>query len=267
MSLFYHPYPQLSALTDEPILVEINARLVPIIINALERYKYKQFWASEGDYIIGVNQLCIAQEALLTGVTGITEAIDRVYRLLDTSINGRAYAAPTSDPADITPAIPLVPENALGELPGLRRQLEEARGMLPGGFLGFGARPPTLADVVLAIRQGSEEEGENLLDRLDLLGDAGDVAGIFNVVRGTVLQGLEAGAQGGILATLVVSTMSQAALGALLENQIIALNEKVDRVIEQLGVPAAPAPANTIGGELGAMRELLSPEPYTGVED
>jgi hypothetical protein len=242
-------------------LVPIDGALVPLVAGALRKFLESAVWETREDYELGYN----AVGELLANMTNncateLIESSNRLYRLLDTALNGQIYTAPTSDPADITPAIPLVPSDEIGELPGLRRQLLDLQGELPAGFLGLFPRPATLADLVAALRQGSEEEGQNLLDRLDLLGDVGDAAGIFNVVRGSVTDALEVGAEGGVLATLVVSTAGQAAMGAIIETRLITLAEKLDRLIEQMGVPATPLPSATIAGELGQVRELLTPE-------
>lgn len=259
MSLFYYPYPNLSATTDEPILVELNARLVPIIISALERYKYKQFWATEGDYIIGVGQICIAQEALLTGTQAITEAVDRVYRLIDTIHNGTPYTAPTSEPADITPAIPLAPPSDVGELPGLRRQLLDMQGMTPGGWFGIGARPATLADIAEALRAGTGEDVERIDTVLETLQAASSGANIFGALRGFITDTAALGAEGATLAAIIAAAAAQAAMAGLQAAQLDAMNTALAEISAKLAAIVPAAPEDTISGELASIRDNLTP--------
>lgn len=144
MSLFYYPYPSVAPLTDEPILVEINARIVPLIISAVERYKYPQFWQTELDFISGVQQLEALQEAILTGTTQIVEAIDRLYRLVDTSYNGTQYTA-TANPADpdgpplVSPAIPGAPPWTTNQANAMRAHLGRSTWLLENLISGLAA--------------------------------------------------------------------------------------------------------------------------------
>jgi hypothetical protein len=144
--------------TNEPILVEMNARMVPIVLRALNRYKYRKSWASDADYETGLQQINTLQEAILTGVPEIVTSIDRLYRLVDSIHNGTAYtvttpATPTA-PAVVSPTIPDAPAAPDGITAGLRRQLLDSQGVLPSGWpFGLGDHPATLADVASSLKQ------------------------------------------------------------------------------------------------------------------
>lgn len=115
--------PQIAPTTEEPILVEINARMVPLMLRALNRYKYPSAWVDEVNYQNGLQQVNRLQEALLTGTTQIVEAVDRLYRLMDEALNGTTYANAELDPEappNIIPAIPAVPDDPLPNAGSLR---------------------------------------------------------------------------------------------------------------------------------------------------
>jgi hypothetical protein len=240
------------------VLVELPASVVPWAILGLEPFKLRHVWSSDADFAAGYNAICDFQIRLLQDMSeAIVSAIDRVYMAVRQLSVGEVF---TAGIGDTPPALPVVPPGLPDEtITGLLGQLYELRGLTPGGWFGIGAEPVTLSDVVKALRQGSEAEATSLLDRLDLLGDAGDISGIFNTVRNTITDGLEVGAEGGVLATLVVSTMAQTATAGLLAAQIDTLLAKLDRVIEQVGVPVAPAPDATLAGELATIRDNLTP--------
>jgi hypothetical protein len=153
-----------------------------------------------------------------------------------------------------------VPPNEVGELPGLRRQLLDMQGMTPGGWLGIGARPATLADIAAALRAGSGDEIERIDSVLEVLQAASSGANIFNAVREFLADGAQISAEGLMLATTIAGLMANAAFMGLQGGQLDTLIAKLDRLVEQLGVPATPAPTATIAGELGQVRELLTPE-------
>lgn len=238
MSLFYYPYPGIAAPTEEYILVEINARLVPVIISALERYKYPQFWLTDADYQAGVQQLCELQESLLTGATNVTEAIDRVYRLLDSALNGAAYVA-EPDPQDPTrsivyPALPAAPANLVGIAPGLRRQLLDLQGVINAGWFGIGGEPATLADIVNALRIGSANDTQRITDAIDqiagdsLLAQTSQAANIFSTVKGLITDVAGATAEGALLGTLIAGQLATSGMLGVLSSQLDRLTASLD---------------------------------------
>lgn len=238
MSIFYYPYPGTAPATDEHIIVEINARIVPLIISSLERYKYRQFWATEADYQNGVQELCVTQEALLTGATNIVEAIDRLYRLMDTSLNGAQYIEGAPDPVTgdpvITPEIPAAPANEVGITPGLRRQLLDMQGVINAGWFGIGGQPATLADLVNALRVGSEEDTTRITDAIDaiagdsLLAQGSQAANIFSTVKGLFTDVVGGIGEGAVLGTLIASSIATSGMLGVLAGQLDRLTASLD---------------------------------------
>jgi hypothetical protein len=245
---------------DEETAV-IPARYIPQIVYAIEQQKDIADWTTENEWLKGYTDLCNVQWSMLMGgLQDLIESNNRIYRLIDTAYNGVIYSASGDTPPIVTPPIPAAPADGIGELPGLRRQLLDSQGILPGGWFGVGAEPATTADLVMALRAGSDADIERVTSVLDVLVGAGSTASVFNAVRGLLTDTAQLGAEGGILAVLVASTMSQAALMGLQAGQLDTLATKLDRLIEQLGVAAAPAPEDTIAGELASTRDLLMPE-------
>lgn len=260
----YFQAPMMGPAIENTLLIEFPAEYVPHTLSALESRKNRVLWISDEDYTQGFQAIHKAQWSLLMdALPALLERHDRMYRLVDSIFNGTIYVVQTpsteTTPAIVMPAIPDAPPAELGELPGLRRQLFDMQGQIPGGWLGFGARPATIADLLLALRAGTEGDIERVNTALDTLVGAGSSATIFNTVRGLLSDTAELAAEGGILAVLVASTMAQAAMMGLQGQQLDTLNTALARVIEQLGVPVAPAPGETIAGELGQVREYLTP--------
>lgn len=246
---------------EECIIIAFDKSLLPMIAGALRPFEKRYSWVSEEDYELGYNAFAQVQADMANNcLNELIESNNRLYRLLDTALNGTVYSATGDSPPVVTPAIPAAPPAEIGAAPGLRRQLEDARGILPGGFLGIGARPPTQADVVMALRAGSEGDIERVNTALDTLIGASSGATIFNTVRDLLTDTAELAGEGGILAVLIASTMSNAAMMGLQGAQLDTLIAALNRLIEQMGVPAAPAPEETLAGELGAIRDLLEPE-------
>jgi len=159
---------------DAPILVEINARMIPLVLRALDRYKSPKSWVSDNDFQSGVQQINILQEALLAGVQTIVDSVDRLYRLLDTSLNGTAYSAtpatspPPAAPADptrptFTPALPVVPpatSPAVMPMFALRARFERVVNLLDNLATGqqFPAVPAFLSSDALQNNVGLREK-------------------------------------------------------------------------------------------------------------
>lgn len=95
------------------VLVEVDAAMLPLVLSAVAKYHSRAWWASQSDYAEGYPRLLQLQRALLTPMTEpIVTAIDRLYRLLDSALNGTEYAVAPESPPDepvVTPAIPAAP--------------------------------------------------------------------------------------------------------------------------------------------------------------
>jgi len=64
-------------------IAEINARIVPIALTALETRKYRSFWLTDADYERGYNEITLLQRALLMG------GIERIVREMRAMRNGQ----------------------------------------------------------------------------------------------------------------------------------------------------------------------------------
>lgn len=156
MSALYAPYPNTAPDTSEPILVEIDARMVPVLISATERYKSRSFWNTDADWQYGVLALNRVQEAILTGTQTLVDAVDRLYRLMDTALNGAAYTS-SPNPADparpiVSPEIPAAPAMDAPTAPAaLRAQLRRLHQLAENAATGaqFGQNSAMLGTVGL----------------------------------------------------------------------------------------------------------------------
>ena len=64
-------------------IAEINARIVPIALTALETRKARSFWESDADYAVGYNEITLLQRALLMG------GVERIVREIRALRNGQ----------------------------------------------------------------------------------------------------------------------------------------------------------------------------------
>lgn len=254
------------------LLIEFPAEYVPHTLSALESRKNRVLWIDNEAFSQGLQGVNRAQWSLLMdGLPALIEGQNRIYRLLDTIHNGTVYSVQTpstpTSPAVVEPAIPDAPPADVGELPGLRRQLLEMQGETPGGWLGFGGRPATIADLLLALRAGTEQDIERVNTALDTIVGAGSGATIFNTVRSLLTDTAELGAEGGILAVLIASTMAQAAMAGLQGAQLDALNTQLQAINTALQALRPAGSEATIVGAVEEVRDLLTPEPYSPIGD
>ncbi len=104
------------------MLVCVPLGLVPILCGTLHTLELREAWATDADWVQGYTWITTLQAELMSGcVDRIVESNDRIYRLLDTALNGTAYTAtpaespvpdPVPDPTKpiILPALPDVPD-------------------------------------------------------------------------------------------------------------------------------------------------------------
>lgn len=274
----------------------IDAALVPLISGALAKFQERGVWASAEDYEAGYNAFAELQAAM-SGNTlrELITAVNQVYRLLDTSLNGTQY---TADGDLVEPAIPAVPPastnaaNALrahvGRLHQLaenaatgaayaadsgidgaaaldyagswRARLEAVQGEINDGWFGIGGQPARLADLVNALRIGSEGDTTRITDAIDniagdsLLAEGSQAANIFGVVKGLFTDVAGGVGEGAILGTLIASSLANAGMAGVLAGQL-------DRLVAALDggglVATTPAPAGSVIGELTVIKEQL----------
>ncbi len=262
-------YPPLPLVPEPSYLVCVPRRLIPLLCGTLATLEARDAWASDSDWQQGYTWIVALQAELMSGcVDRIVESQDRIYRLLDSALNGTAYSAvPASAPLPatapdptkptISPAIPDVPVNSLGIAPGLRKQLLDAQGTLPAGWFGWGEAPATTADLVRALRNDSQQQIDRVKTSFNALQTLAQGATVFDVVGGFLSDGAEITAEGGILATLIVSTMAQAAMLGTMAGQI-------DRLIASLDGGGLTGPADNV---LLALRGTLEASETRNVID
>jgi len=297
MSLFYYPYPATAPIVSVPILVEINANMVPIVINALERYKYRQFWASDADYERGYYELCNLEVAIMASTSDITTAIDRLYRLLDTSLNGVVYDLVSEETGVVAPAIPPVPsafqpvepaslrsqvarlhqlsENLVtgSELVGefamtgasnldwfgsLQGRIRDLQGEINQGWFGIGGQPATVADLVRTLRVGSDEDRARITDAIDAIADGTDTVNLGEAAA--VFNTIK-----GLFTDVAEVTGEGAILGTLIASSVAtsamlgSLAAKIDGLNTAITALAAILPAvDEVEPRLTEIRDLLA---------
>lgn len=111
-------------------LVAINTSLLPLVVGALAHFEKRHVWHSDEEYEQGYNAFAELQ-ACMTQLC-IRELIDsnnRIYRLLDSSLNGVVYSASgtgtTIDPYLYEPPMPVVPATLPGLEPSLKFSSEK----------------------------------------------------------------------------------------------------------------------------------------------
>jgi hypothetical protein len=267
-----------------------------MVSGALKMFELRGYWLSETDYEAGYNAFAEIQAAMANNcLIDLVESNNRLYRLLDSALNGTVY---TVDGDLVEPAIPAVPPSSTGAANALRAhvgrlhqlaenaatgaaysagsgidgspeldyagswraRLEAVQGEINAGWFGIGGQPATLADLVNALRIGSEGDTTRITDAISaiagdsLLAQGSQAANIFGTITNLVTDTAEVGAEGAILGTLIASSLANAAMAGVLAGQI-------DRLIAALDggglLPTVPAPAGSVIGELTAVKVQL----------
>jgi hypothetical protein len=221
----------------------------------------RHLWASRDDWYRAYQVIAGMEEELMgTCLQQLLDSNDRLYRLLDSGLNGTAY---TADGEIITPAIPAVPATPTGITSGLRRQLLDAQGEVPAWF-GLTSRPVTQADILGALRQGSSAEAASLSDALDLLSAADSALSIYDRIKSAVVDGADLTLSGGTFAAQVITMAAQVQASGMqlsatrqIEFAIRDLQAALDRLVTSIDGGATPAPTTNIIAELQDVNEKL----------
>lgn len=193
----------------------------------------------------------------------IVEAIDRLYRLNDSTFNGTQYEV-----ADgvITPPIPAVPPASTGEGNALRahvgrlwtlaenahtgatfsqdaginggaelpvelswqKRLEAVQG-LTGGFFGIGATPTTLTDLLKSSRVNTAADQGVINDGIEEVLGALAAGGSLSTALSTLLSGAaDVASDGGLAAVQIAIAVAQQVTAGLLGGQIDRLISALD---------------------------------------
>lgn len=97
---------------DTPCVVAlIPTGIVPFVAGALDRWLQVSTWSSRGDYEQAYNAIAEVLSCMPSlCVQQLVESNDRLYRLLDSTLNGVEYEAVEIDEVvSLLPAIPVVP--------------------------------------------------------------------------------------------------------------------------------------------------------------
>lgn len=231
------------------ILVPIDSTLVPLISGALNKFLTPAVWQTRIDYELGYNAIAEVLAAMGKNcLVDLVEGQNRIYRLLDTALNGTAY---TEADGDISPMIPAVPPASTDEPNAIRAHIgrlwhlaENAHTGQPypagAGVEGAPALPANLswAARLLAV-QGVTDAGWLLPDepvtlkrlleagRINSPGDKTSIKDAIQTITGTVSAGgtiadaigdylsiaADAGTDGGVIAVQLAT--SAALLGTL----------------------------------------------------
>lgn len=164
-------------------LVPINASLIPLVAGALARYYQEHTWASPEDYEKGYNAIA-ELEACMSKlcVNALLEKHDQLYRLIDTTMNGRLYVASGSgtieDPLIVNPAIPAAPLPADSAVyPGLVMRIDRLEQMLNNFANGTPSAEFTdvrnirqqIADLIMALSQQGQLDDEMLAELMKIV--------------------------------------------------------------------------------------------------
>lgn len=238
-------------------LVPINATLIPLVAGALKHFEERRSWHSDEEHEKAYNAFA-ALEAQMTQCTmqALLDSNDRLYRLLDSGLNGTVYTA-SGDPVVISPTIGDVPPE-LAVLPGMVARLDHLELMLdalPGtinpGWFGIGGAKATLADVVNALRIGNSDAGESFASQLEgIMGAGGDTATIGELVVTALNGSVSAVEEGGIFLVLSAGVVGMiAGLGAVV-TQLTSMQLQNARIIHALD-------GGAIGGTSDSILEAL----------
>lgn len=265
-------FPEAPPAEQEPTcaVLVIPTYLIPFTAGLFAPLENRRYWLSDDDHERGYAFAASCQEQLMTNcLTNLVEAQERIYRLLDTSINGTLYEVTGTDPVTqrpiIEPVIPDVPPElpnpALRPLldraynapltgdppftdPGLLEILRNFQGTIGAGWFGIGGQKATLANVVEALRIGNEATKVSLWQKMQGILDAGsDTALVAGFLEDLLADSVDALTDGGILGVLIGSSLANAAIAGDLAgklNRIIAsldgggLTGPDDNVLEAL---------------------------------
>jgi len=109
---------------------------------------------------------------------------------------------------------------------------------------------------VRAMRNDSQNQIDRVKSSFNALQTLAQGATVFDVVSGFLEGGAQITAEGGILATLIVSTMAQSAMMGAQAGQLDQLLAKLDRLVTSLD-GGATAPATNVISELEKSNTLL----------
>lgn len=220
--------------------------VVPFALGALEARTTAYTWSDDG-YARGVQLIRSMQMAMLCGgMNELVESNNRLYRLMDTALNGRVYTVDSTEPLLITPAIADVPI-ALDPPAGMVANLDNLPGILDPGWFGYGGHKATIADIVRSLRVGNSNTSSSIVGQLeDILGAAGNVAQIGELVVDAFTGTVEAVEEGGIMVLLAAAIVGNLAATGALSAQLSTLGLQLLRISNSLDGGGLLPPADSV---------------------
>jgi hypothetical protein len=226
---------------------------IPFLRRFFDEIQQPSRWATREDWYRAYQVFAEMEAELMSGcLTELVEGQNRLYRLLDTALNGTVYSASGDFPPVVTPAIPAAPPADVGAAPGLRRQLLDGQGVINPGWLGIGGQPATTADIVKALRIGAPAQRDRITTALQALQAASSGATIFGTVEDLFADVANEIGEGAVVATLIASSMAQAAMMGLQAGQLDDLIAALNRVVASLDGGAETRPDSNVLAELEA---------------
>ncbi|MBL0830559.1 hypothetical protein JK320_25415 [Klebsiella pneumoniae] len=192
--------------------------------------------------------------ALLTG--GLQELIEgqnRLYRLLDTSLNGVEYTEQSAEPLVIAPPIPSAPAAPVAP-GGLLGMVDELPGLLDAGWFGIGGHKATLADIVAALRVGNSQSAQSIASKLQgILTGASSAANIGQLITDMFTGAVQATEEGGIMVLLAAAIVGNLAATSALSVQLTQMTLQLARISNSLDGGGLPPDDNVLEALRGAV--------------
>ena len=127
---------------------------------------------------------------------------------------------------------------ALDDERSTRDTVRDLRGTYNAGWFGIGGTQATIADIVRALRVGSDTDQGVVNDALqEILGTGSDANSIFNTIRGLFDTAANTTLEGGQLGVLLASSAANAALMAQQAKELQHLNTFLSGTTAQFGAP------------------------------
>lgn len=238
------------------VLCEIPIQAIPYAIGALENRANETTWIDKDNWRIGEQLIRELQVSLL--MPQGTEAINRVYRLLDSIYRGRQYTVVSEEGPVIEPEIPAVPDMTV--LPGsMIDMLDKLPGIIDPGWFGIGGDKASIADIVKALRVGNEASATSLWEKFGGILDAGsDAAGMADLIQDLFFNTVGTAEEGGIMALLGAGIVGNLAATQVLSVQLGQMMLQISRVINTLdggGLPPSDNVLRALRGDTAASAE------------
>jgi hypothetical protein len=281
------------------VLVPIDIALIPIISGHLKYFEERRAWLSDSDFEQGYNAIAELRANMTNNcMQEITDRLDKLYRLLDTSLNGTQYLNqfdPQTGTASVTPSIPDTPpastsaENAMRAHIGRLWQLAENSTAGRTFAAGAGiAGSPALDDNISTRETLRQMQGEINAGWFGIGGQRATIADLINSVKLgsgddeqqvlTALDGIVGASSGATIFNTIRSLLTDsadvgleggqiivqlvAAMGQIMSNHL--LSGQLQRVIDTLDGGNLVAPEDNI---LLALRGDVPASPTRNVID